>query len=140
MTVGIIFGTWDLFHIGHLTALINASYQCDILWIVVYSDKAVKKYKGHFPAIVAEDRVKLIQYLHLNCSIIVTSLEREPMDLSLFDILFLNETWKERNFPVLNDSFKGRIIYLPMTQGINTTSIMQKCSRIIRNASLAADK
>lgn len=128
MKTGIIFGTWDLFHAGHLNALINASYQCDLLWVGVYSDQVVNEYKGRYPIITQADRMQLIRYLHLNCCInVVPIMKRAPMDLSFVSTLFLCEDWKERNFPILNDTFKGEIVYLSRTKGIDTSSIIAKC-------------
>lgn len=46
-TVGLTIGVWDGMHIGHVKLLQRASYLCDLLYVGVVCDKAVKRVKGN---------------------------------------------------------------------------------------------
>lgn len=134
-TFGVIWGVWDLFHIGHLNILKKASKGCDILVIGVFSDEVVKSYKGAYPIINQEDRLEIIRNLNLNIPIVFLAKERKPMNNkdtfpkeAPIDIVFVSEKLAGKKLAMVNPkTFKGRIHYLPYTKGISTKEIINYC-------------
>ncbi len=128
--IGIIWGVWDLFHIGHLNTIEKASRECNILFIGVFSDEATKSYKGQYPIIPEHDRIRILQHLNFNC-IPFMARKREHMSKTTFpvasgvDIVFVSERLAGKDLAMVNrDTFRGRIHYLPYTEGISTGKII----------------
>lgn len=62
--IGLVQGSWDLFHIGHLRYLQAAKDACDILVVGVDSDEKIRKRKGEGRPIIPEgERMEFIQRL-----------------------------------------------------------------------------
>ena len=59
MTIGVIVGTFDMFHVGHLNLFINAKKNCDYLIVGVNSDNVVSRDKNIIPTISQQDRLKI---------------------------------------------------------------------------------
>lgn len=60
-TVGFVNGCFDLFHIGHVELLKQAKLRCDILFVGVNSDVAVKELKDeHRPYIKENERMGMV--------------------------------------------------------------------------------
>lgn len=62
--MGLVQGSWDLFHIGHLRYLQLAREQCEYLIVGVDSDKKIRQRKGWSrPIIPYEERAEFIRLL-----------------------------------------------------------------------------
>lgn len=68
-----IFGTFDIFHKGHISFLKQARKYGDYLIVVVARDKTVKKLKGEFPQNTEDERVEKIKDSHLANEVILGS-------------------------------------------------------------------
>lgn len=55
-------GTYDLFHAGHLENLLEASKKGEKLIAGVKADEVVKKQKGDYPKISAEERMEILRH------------------------------------------------------------------------------
>lgn len=120
----ITYGTFDLFHIGHLNILKRAKALGDYLVVAVSSDKfnAIKGKKAYHSV---EDRVAILKALKYVDEVIV----EEQWDQKVKDV-------QEHNIDifVMGDDWKGRfdhlkeyceVVYLPRTDGISTTKIKE---------------
>lgn len=65
MTVGVIVGTFDMFHVGHLNLCIKAKNNCDILIAGVNRDHVVLRDKHKAPIIPENDRLQILN--HIDC-------------------------------------------------------------------------
>ncbi len=72
-----IFGTFDIFHKGHVNFLKQARKYGDYLIVVVARDKTVKKVKGEFPQNKETDRAKSIKISNLSDSVILGELKNK---------------------------------------------------------------
>ena len=52
--VGLVQGSWDLFHLGHLLYILKARELCDYLIIAMDSDEKIRKRKGAGRPIIPE--------------------------------------------------------------------------------------
>lgn len=61
MRTGVVVGTFDMFHIGHLNLLKNARVHCDCLIAGVNTDAVVLRDKHKIPIINERDRLEIIR-------------------------------------------------------------------------------
>ena len=61
MKKGMVFGTFDHFHSGHINFFKQAKKYGSYLIAVVARDKTVKKIKKHFPLWNEKERLKIVQ-------------------------------------------------------------------------------
>lgn len=62
-TIGLVQGSWDLFHLGHLKYILEARKLCDYLIIAMDSDEKIRKRKGPNRPIIPE--VERYEFLNL---------------------------------------------------------------------------
>lgn len=62
-TIGLVQGSWDLFHLGHLKYILEARKLCDYLIIAMDSDEKIRKRKGPNRPIIPE--VERCEFLNL---------------------------------------------------------------------------
>ena len=71
--------TADLFHVGHLSAIINAKEGCDFLVIGLLTDRAVEEYKKTRPIIPFVERAIILNSLRWEVFVIPQD-SISPMD------------------------------------------------------------
>lgn len=70
--VGLVQGSWDLFHLGHLRYIMKARALCDFLIISMDSDEKIRKRKGPTrPVIPEKERYDFIRLLNIADAIVV---------------------------------------------------------------------
>lgn len=123
MTKVITYGTFDLFHIGHLEILRRAKALGDHLVVALSTDEfnwREKKKRCVYPYAHRAAIVAAIQYV--DEVIPETCWEQKMTDVVEYgiDIFVMGSDW-EGKF----DHLKGRckVVYLPRTEGISTTNI-----------------
>lgn len=120
----ITYGTFDLFHIGHLNILKRARELGDYLVVAVSSDKfnAIKGKKAYHSI---EDRVEILKAISFVDEVIVEEhWEQKVNDIKEhnIDIFVMGHDW-EGKFDFLNEYCEVK--YLPRTEGISTTKIKE---------------
>ena len=74
-TIGLVQGSWDLFHLGHLLYIKKAKSLCDFLIIAMDDDEKIRKRKGpNRPIIPLEERYRFVEELGIANGIVVKSL------------------------------------------------------------------
>jgi choline-phosphate cytidylyltransferase/glycerol-3-phosphate cytidylyltransferase len=121
----ITFGTFDLFHIGHLNVLKRARALGDELYVGLSSDELNFSKKGRYPIYPFEQRSALLS--HLRCVDLVFS--EDSLDLKVdyikqhkADILVMGDDWAGK-FDFCAPYCK--VVYLPRTPSISTTEIIE---------------
>ena len=129
-------GVYDMFHIGHLNIINKAKEQCDYLIVGVNSDELVKTYKNKTPIINEAERLEIIQNLKaVDRAIIVNTLnKREIWNKIHFEAIFIGDDWKgnkrwEETEKIMN-TIGAKLIYLPYTKGISTSSLTETIKSI----------
>lgn len=121
----ITYGTFDLFHVGHLNLLRRAKELGDYLIVAVSSD-AFNAMKGKQCAIPDYERMKIVQAIkYVDKVILEESWEQKISDVQKYDvdIFVMGDDWKGK-FDFLKDYCE--VVYLPRTEGISTTQIKEE--------------
>lgn len=121
----ITFGTFDVFHVGHINIIERAASMGDYLIVGISSDALNFSKKGRYPIYSEDDRMKIIQSLKfVNEVFLEESLELKLDYIKKYgaDLLVMGDDWKGR-FDWVNSVCE--VIYLPRTPSISTTEIIE---------------
>ena len=121
----ITFGTFDVFHVGHINILERAASYGEERIVGVSSDALNFSKKQRYPIYSESDRMKIISSLKFVTSVFL----EESLELKLDYI----KKYKASTL-VMGDDWEGRfdwvksecdVIYLPRTPSISTTEIIE---------------
>jgi len=123
----ITFGTFDLFHEGHLGILRRASEMGDRLVVGVSSDAFNLHKKQRLPVISQNNRMDIVGAIRYVDEVFL----EESMELKQFyvekykaDVLVMGDDWKGAF-----DMEGCETVYLPRTEGVSTTGIIGKIAK-----------
>ena len=125
MRIVITYGTYDLFHIGHLNLLRRAKELGDYLIVAVSSDD-FNMLKGKVCQIKDTDRMKIVEAIkYVDKVIPETCWEQKVDDVKKYnvDVFVMGDDWKGK-FDFLKEYCD--VVYLPRTEGISTTQIKEE--------------
>jgi glycerol-3-phosphate cytidylyltransferase len=118
----ITYGTFDLFHVGHLNILKRAKALGDYLIVAVSSDK-FNEIKGKKAYHSIEDRVAILEAIEFVDKVIIEeSWDQKVIDIreNDIDVFVMGDDWTGK-FDYLKEYCE--VVYLPRTEGISTTKI-----------------
>lgn len=121
----VTFGTFDVFHVGHVNILERAAAQGDYLIVGVSSDALNFSKKARYPIYSQEDRLKIISSLKFVDEVFVEEsleLKMEYIKQYSADVLVMGDDWTGR-FDWVKPACE--VIYLPRTPSISTTEIIE---------------
>lgn len=126
----VTFGTYDVFHIGHLNLLERARQLGNRLVVGVSSDALNVSKKGRPPVFGQEERIAIVGALRcVDSTFLEHSLEDKPNYLRCHDadVLVMGDDW-EGKF----DHLSGicRVVYLPRTPSVSTTATIERITRL----------
>lgn len=119
----ITFGTFDLFHIGHVELLRRARSYGDHLTVGISTDELNKAKKGHAPLYPLDHRMAIVAAIrYVDHVFPEKSLEakRDYITRHQADILIMGDDWHGR-FDEFSDICE--VIYLPRTPIVSSTTI-----------------
>lgn len=125
----ITYGTFDVFHVGHLRLLERAKALCGgdgLLTVVVSSDRFNWEEKRKKCVISDLQRMEIVRALRCVDRVIVEdswAQKREDIKRYDIDIFVMGDDW-EGKFDDLSDLCK--VVYLPRTPGVSSTEIKQR--------------
>jgi D-glycero-beta-D-manno-heptose 1-phosphate adenylyltransferase len=135
-------GCFDLFHVGHLRSLQQASKLGDILVVGVNSDDSVRGLKGPGRPLVPEnDRAELLAGLTcVNYAVIFSELTPEIALTRLRpDIHCKGADYGPGGKAVpeatIVEAYGGRVCFLPLVPGVSTSDLIRR----VRQLGVAAD-
>ena len=114
----ITFGTFDVFHVGHVNILERAKLHGSHLIVGVSSDELNMRKKQRLPIYSEDDRKHIIRSLECVDEVFLEeSLELKPEYIKYYnaDILVMGDDWREK-FDHLKELCQ--VIYLPRTQSV----------------------
>ncbi len=121
----ITFGTYDIFHVGHVNIIERAKLHGDHLIVGVSSDKLNISKKGRPPVYCEDDRQHIIRSMRCVDDVFLEeSLELKSEYIKYYnaDILIMGDDWQGK-FDHLKDICQ--VIYLPRTPSVSTTEIIE---------------
>ena len=121
------YGTFDLFHIGHLQLLKRLGALGDRLVVGVSTDE-FNAVKGKKPVVPFEQRIEIVRSLKcVDVAIPETNWEQKRQDIQDHgaDIFGIGDDWRGK-FDFLQDAVE--VVYLPRTKGISTTEMKRVLS------------
>ena len=127
-TTVITFGTFDVFHVGHLRVIERAAALGDRLVVGVSADALNVRKKGRAPVFSQEERMEIVAALKPVDEVFVEESLEQKRDYILehgADILVMGDDWAGRF-----DEFEDvcQVHYLARTPAISTTALIEKIS------------
>lgn len=127
----ITFGTFDVFHVGHLNILQRAKQLGGQLIVGVSSDALNVAKKGRAPVYSQSDRMGIVAGLKcVDAVFLEESLELKANYIRQFnaDMLVMGDDWagKFDSF-----SFLCEVVYFPRTPSVSTTSIIEVIKSVV---------
>lgn len=122
----ITFGTFDLFHLGHLSLLERAKNLGDWLVVGVSTDRLNQEKKGRRSVYTEGERMRIVQALRVVDKVFPEeSLEQKAHYVRLYNaqILVMGDDWAGR-FDELQTLCT--VVYLPRTPSISTTATIER--------------
>lgn len=127
-------GVYDLLHDGHLRSIIEAARHGDLLLVAVNGDASVRDLKGPTRPILPERvRAALVQGLR---AVDAVTIFAEPSVLATIltvrpDVVAKGGQYSEAEIVGSNEvtSWGGRVVRLPMVEGVSTTELLARIRR-----------
>jgi glycerol-3-phosphate cytidylyltransferase len=121
----ITFGTFDVFHVGHLRVIERAAALGDRLVVGVSADELNLSKKGREPVFSQAERLEIVAALKVVDEVFVEESLEQKRDYILehgADVLVMGDDWAGK-FDELRDV--SEVIYLSRTPAISTTAIIE---------------
>jgi glycerol-3-phosphate cytidylyltransferase len=127
----ITFGTFDVFHVGHVNILERSRALGAELYVGISSDNLNMDKKGRYPIYSEEDRMRIVSALScVDYVFLEESLEKKKEYIleHKADLLVMGDDWLGRF-----DDMKEfcQVKYLPRTPSVSTTEIIE----VVRHSS-----
>jgi glycerol-3-phosphate cytidylyltransferase len=122
----ITFGTFDVFHVGHLSILERAASYGNHLTVGVSTDALNLSKKGRPPIYPQDERIRIIRSLRcVDDAFFEESLEEKEryVRLAKADVLVMGDDWRGK-FDWLQRMCE--VQYLPRTPSISTTAVIEQ--------------
>ena len=124
----VTFGTFDVFHVGHLRVIERAAALGERLVVGVSADALNLRKKGREPVFSQAERMEIVGALKVVDGVFVEEsleLKRDYLLEHAADVLVMGDDWKGR-FDEFGDICE--VVYLPRTPAISTTALIEKIS------------
>jgi len=121
----ITFGTFDVFHVGHVNILERARQEGDYLVVGVSSDALNFSKKQRYPIYSQADRIKILKSLRFVDEVFVEEsleLKAEYIKEAKADVFVMGDDWAGK-FDDMKELCEVK--YLPRTPSISTTEIIE---------------
>ncbi|GAA2153119.1 glycerol-3-phosphate cytidylyltransferase [Humibacillus xanthopallidus] len=121
----ITFGTFDVFHVGHVRVLQRAAELGDRLVVGVSSDALNFSKKGRSPVFNEDERIEIISSLRVVDGVFLEESLEKKRDYIVeqhADVLVMGDDWAGK-FDWVKDVCD--VVYLPRTPSVSTTGLIE---------------
>jgi glycerol-3-phosphate cytidylyltransferase len=125
MRTVITFGTFDVFHVGHIRVLQRAAALGDRLVVGVSADALNIAKKGRAPVYTQDERMEIVASLRVVDEVFVEESLEQKRDYIVeheADVLVMGDDWAGK-FDWVSDVCE--VVYLPRTPSVSTTGIIE---------------
>jgi len=125
-TIVLTFGTFDVFHVGHLNIFERAASLGDRLVVGISSDALNVAKKGRAPVFPQDERMRLVSAMRCVSEVFLEEsleLKRQYLLRHKADVLAMGDDWKGR-FDEFSDICQ--VVYFERTPAISTTAVIEK--------------
>ncbi len=124
-SIGLVQGSWDLFHLGHLRYILKARALCDFLIIAMDSDEKIRKRKGPTRPVIPEgERYEFITLLGIADEVVIKAVDEPKWHLIKTvkpDVLIaIKENYTDEQVEKL-EKICGRVAVLPRQAKTSTS-------------------
>ncbi len=126
----ITFGTFDVFHVGHVRMLQRAAEYGDRLVVGVSADALNVQKKGRAPVFNQDERMEIVASLRCVDEVFVEESLEQKRDYILTyaaDVLVMGDDWAGK-FDWVSDACE--VVYLPRTPSVSTTGLIEHISSL----------
>lgn len=126
MTRVVTFGTFDVFHAGHLHILERARQLGTWLGVGLSTDAFSFEKKGRLPLYAYEERRRILAALRCVDAVFAEeslALKAEYLKRCRADVLVMGDDWRGK-FDDLGSLCK--VVYLPRTPSVSTTALIER--------------
>jgi glycerol-3-phosphate cytidylyltransferase len=133
--VGYAPGVYDLFHVGHLNMLRNATKFCDYLIAGVVSDEMAQRNKGNRPVVPLEERLEIVSSIRFVDEAVAEDVPHklEMWERLRFDVIVKGDDWKGTDKgDKLESDFAAHgvdVAYVPYTQRTSSSMLRRILER-----------
>ena len=130
--VGLVQGSWDLFHLGHLKYILKARELCDFLIIAMDSDEKIRKRKGAGRPIIPEkERYEFLENLGMADFVVIKDVNEPKWGLIKSikpDVLIaIKENYSDEQISKLEE-ICGEVKILPRQSESSTSDKIRKAT------------
>jgi len=133
-------GCFDLFHVGHLALLEQAKREGDRLIVALNTDRSVRALKRAGRPIISEDaRARLVAALPCVDAVVLFD-DDTPLNLIRAvqpNVLVKGGDYTEEEVVGANEmkAWGGKVILIPLIEGLSTTTILERAAASVREKS-----
>jgi glycerol-3-phosphate cytidylyltransferase len=124
----ITFGTFDVFHVGHVRMLQRAAEHGDRLVVGVSADALNVQKKGRAPVFTEDERMEIVSSLKCVDDVFLEESLEKKRDYILEQgakVLVMGDDWAGK-FDWVSDVCE--VVYLPRTPSVSTTGLIEHIS------------
>jgi glycerol-3-phosphate cytidylyltransferase len=130
MRTAITYGTFDMFHYGHLRLLERARDLADRLLVGVSTDELTESKKRRKPVYPLDHRMSIVKALRCVSGVFVESdLMQKASDIEHFGaaLLVMGDDWAGKW-----DDLKAlcQVVYIPRTPDVSTTETIERINHV----------
>lgn len=135
--IGYAPGVYDLFHIGHLNLLQQATEHCDQLVAGVLTDEMTERNKGLRPVVPFDERMAIVSSIRYVDEAVPEDLPHklEMWERLRFDVIIKGDDWKDTDRgDKLESDFAAvgvRVAYVSYTRTTSSTMLRKLLRRAI---------
>jgi glycerol-3-phosphate cytidylyltransferase len=133
--VGYAPGVYDLFHVGHLNMLRNATQFCDYLIAGVVSDEMAQRNKGNRPVVPLDERLEIVGSIRFVDEAVAEDVPHklEMWERLRFDVIVKGDDWRGTDKgDKLESDFAAHgvdVAYVPYTQRTSSSMLRRILER-----------
>lgn len=121
----ITFGTFDVFHVGHVRMLQRAAEHGDRLVVGVSADELNMRKKGRAPVFTEDERMEIVSSLKVVDEVFLEETLEQKRDYIVqhgAQVLVMGDDWAGK-FDWVSDVCD--VVYLPRTPSVSTTGLIE---------------